>query len=200
MITAWTAENRERLAQAVVGVAGAGGLGSTCAIALARAGVGRLVLLDFDVIEASNLNRQAYRLDQVGQKKVCCLAENIHACAPDCQLTVLELRYEAGMAASLFAGCEVVVEAFDTPEYKAALIEDVQTNLPDTWIVAGSGIAGVGGNETLRTRRFGRLFVVGDGQTAADPGVPLLGPRVMAAACLQANQALALVMGDPDVQ
>ncbi|MFH1469616.1 MAG: sulfur carrier protein ThiS adenylyltransferase ThiF [Pseudomonadota bacterium] len=199
MITSWTDERRTLLANARVGIAGAGGLGSTCALALARAGVGGLVLVDFDVVERSNLNRQAYTLAQVGRPKLHALAENINACAPECRLRLLERRYEAGMAAELFAGCQVVVEAFDTPEAKVALLEDLLEHLPQVPVVAGSGIAGIGGNNALDTRRFGRLYVVGDGATAAGPGVPLLGPRVMAAACLQANQALALLLGDTDV-
>jgi len=198
LIDRWTDELRTRLARARIGIAGAGGLGSNCAMALARAGVGQLVLLDHDHVELSNLNRQAFTMDQVGQSKVRCLQQNILAAAPSCQLTIWERWYRSGMAGEIFTGCDVVVEAFDTPEAKTALLEDVLSNLPDAWLVAGSGIAGVGGNESLRTQRYGRLYVVGDGVTAAAEGVPLLGPRVIAAAALQANQALALVMGDQE--
>lgn len=199
MITTWTAEQRSRLAATRIGIAGAGGLGSTCALALARAGVGGLVLVDFDVVERSNLNRQAYTEAQVGRPKLECLAENISACAPACRMRLITRRHEPGAAAGFFAGCQVVVECFDDPEAKVALLEDLLEHLPEVWIVAGSGIAGIGGNEALRTRRLGRLYVVGDNATAAGPGVPLLGPRVMAAACLQANMALALALGDTDV-
>jgi sulfur carrier protein ThiS adenylyltransferase len=198
VISTWTDEHRTLLACARVGVAGVGGLGSTCAIALARAGVGALVLVDFDVVELPNLNRQAYTVAQVGRLKIEALAENIAACAPACRVRLHARRHEPGLAAELFSGCQVVVEAFDRPEAKVALLEDVLEHLPEVWIVAGSGIAGIGGNSSLATKRFGRLFVIGDQRTAAAPGVPLLGPRVMAAAALQANQALALLLGDTD--
>lgn len=196
MIDHWRAGDRERIAEARIGVAGCGGLGSNCALALARAGVGTLVILDHDRVEAPNLNRQAFTAAQVGQPKTTCLAANIAAAAPSCRVEAHDLWYAPGMAAALFQGCQVVVEAFDRPEAKAALVDDVLSHLPDAWVVCGSGIAGIGGNNALRTRRFGRLWVVGDGATAAAPEVPLLGPRVMAAAALQANAVLSILLED----
>lgn len=196
MIVDLSPEVVHTLASSRVGVAGSGGLGSNCALALARAGVGALTLMDMDEVETSNLNRQAFTHDQVGLRKVDALAANIAAAAPACRVRTHHLRYQEGMAAQLFGDCQVVVEAFDAPEAKVTLLEDVLSALPEVWLVAGSGIAGIGGNELIRTQRLGRLFVVGDGQTAAAPGVALLAPRVVAVAALQANQALACLLGD----
>ncbi len=196
MIVDLTPEVIRTLTSARVGVAGAGGLGSNCALALARAGVGALTLLDMDEVEASNLNRQAYTVDQVGLRKVDALAHNVAAAAPSCAVRTVHLRFQQGMASELFGDCQVVVEAFDAAEAKVALLEDVLGSLPEVWLVAGSGIAGIGGNQLLRTQQLGRLFVVGDGQTAAAPGVALLAPRVVAVAAMQANQALACLLGD----
>jgi len=197
MITHLDADHLERLSTGRVGIAGAGGLGSNCAMALARAGVGHLVVLDMDAVERSNLNRQAFTVDQVGRPKVEALRDNLHAAAPDCRVRAVHLRYRQGMAAELFGSCQVVVEAFDDPRAKADLIEDVLDNL-SVPIVAGSGLAGIGGNDALQTTRFGRLWVVGDGQTAVGPGVALLAPRVVAVAAMQANQALELLLDPPE--
>ena len=196
MITAWTEEHHARLATVRIGVAGAGGLGSNAVMCLARAGVRHLVVVDYDVVEASNLNRQAYTLDQVGRFKVDALAWNVAAAVADCTLETHCRRWAPGDAAALFARCAVVLEAFDQPEVKAALVEDVLAHLPEVLVVSVSGLAGIGGNDALRTVRHGRLYVVGDGRTAAAPGTPLLAPRVVAAAALQANMALALALGD----
>ncbi len=199
MITAWTEERRTRLAEVRLGVAGAGGLGSNAVMCLARAGVRHLVVVDHDVVEAANLDRQAFTLAQVGRPKVEALAENVAAVAPGCRLSTHRRRWAPGDAAALFAGCAGVLEAFDRPDVKAALVEDVLAHLPDAFVVCASGLAGIGGNDALRTERHGRLWVVGDGRTAAGPGVPLLAPRVVAVAALQANLALALALGDPEV-
>jgi len=199
VITAWTDAHVARLAAARLGVAGAGGIGSNAVMCLARSGVRHLVVIDPDVVEAPNLDRQAYTLAQVGRPKVEALAENVAAVAPSCRVETHRRLWAPGDSAALFAGCAVVLEAFDRPEAKAALVEDVLTHLPQAYVVCVSGLAGIGGNETLRTARHGRLYVVGDGVTAAAPGVPLLAPRVVAAAALQANMALALALGDPEV-
>ncbi|MBN1335603.1 MAG: sulfur carrier protein ThiS adenylyltransferase ThiF [Deltaproteobacteria bacterium] len=198
MITAWTQEHLARLAAVRIGVAGAGGLGSNAVMCLARAGVRHLVVVDPDVVEADNLNRQAYTRAQVGRFKVDALAENVASAAPGCGLVTHRIRWAPGEAARLFEGCAVVLEALDEAGAKAGLIEDVLTHLPEAAIVCVSGLAGIGGNNALRTTGHGRLFVVGDGHTAPGPDVPLLAPRVVAAAALQANMALALALGDTE--
>jgi sulfur carrier protein ThiS adenylyltransferase len=69
------AEVRKRLIEFRIGIAGCGGLGSNCAVALSRVGIGRLILVDFDVVELSNLNRQYYFRDQIGLLKTEALTE-----------------------------------------------------------------------------------------------------------------------------
>ncbi|HOI43193.1 MAG TPA: ThiF family adenylyltransferase, partial [Elusimicrobiales bacterium] len=80
------------LRPAVVGIAGAGGLGSNIALALARAGVGRLILADFDKVEPSNLNRQQYTVDQIGRRKVKALKDNLRAAAPFTAVTAHDIK------------------------------------------------------------------------------------------------------------
>jgi len=182
--------------RARVGIAGCGGLGSSVAIALARVGVGRLVLADFDVVEPSNLNRQQFFIDQIGQAKVDALASNIARINPFVAVERFPVRLTAANTVDVFRGCDAIAECFDAAEAKAELVTTVRTLLPDTPIVAASGIAGYGTARTIQSRRvLGKAFVVGDGESAAQPGRGLWAPRVLVAAGHQANIILRLLLG-----
>lgn len=186
-----------KLKKSCVGIAGCGGLGSTAAMALARVGVGRLVIADFDVVEPSNLNRQQYFVSQIGQPKVKALAENIRRANPFVKVEAHYQRVVAENVKSLFGRCQVIIEAFDRADQKEMLAEAVLSGLPHIPLILGNGMAGWGGNNLLRTRRLGNLYICGDEATEAGPGRGLMAPRVGVAACLQANQALEILLG-PD--
>lgn len=186
----------EKLKGTCVGIAGCGGLGSNCAMALARAGVGRLVIADFDVVSAANLDRQYYFLDQVGQKKVQALGDNLRRVNPDIAVEAHDLRLGPDEVRRIFKDCQVIVEAFDRADMKLMIIETASEHFPDKFIVAGSGLAGYGNNNDLRTRRLGSLFICGDETSEVTEDLPPLAPRVAAVAALQANQVLEIVMDD----
>lgn len=189
-----------KLRRSCVGIAGCGGLGSTAAMALARVGIGKLVIVDFDVVEPSNLNRQQYFVSQIGQPKVKALAENIRRANPFVKVETHYQRVVAENVKSLFGKCRVIIEAFDRADQKEMLAETVLTRMPQTPLIVGNGMAGWGGNNLIRTRRLGRLYICGDEATEAGPGRGLMAPRVGAAACLQANQALEILLGpDPSI-
>jgi sulfur carrier protein ThiS adenylyltransferase len=182
--------------QARVGVAGLGGLGSQVAIALARTGVGSLVLADFDVVEPSNLNRQQFFVDQIGLPKTAALSATLARINPYLSVHAHALRLTPNNIPSVFAGCRVLVEAFDAADQKAMLVETALTRLPETWVVAASGVAGSDSADAIRSHRLGpRLFVVGDLETAAEPGTGLMAPRVGVAAHAQANLVLRILLG-----
>lgn len=186
-----------RLKQAVVGIAGAGGLGSAIAVALARVGVGRLILADFDVVEPSNLNRQHYFIDQIGLLKVEALAANLARINPYISVESHALLLTSSNIPDVFASCSVVVEAFDRADQKAMLVDTVLEELPAATVVAASGLAGFGPNNTVSTRRITRrLYLVGDGASEACPGNGLMAPRVGIAAHHQANQVVRLILGE----
>ena len=185
---------RERLRNKTVGIAGCGGLGSNCAVALARSGIGRLVIVDFDVVSADNLNRQYYFLDQVGQKKVLALKDNIRRIDPQVEVTAVDRRLDPTSVSEVFRDCQVIVEAFDRAEMKKMLIETVLERMPGKFIVAGSGLAGYGNNNDLRTRRIGNLFICGDEKSETSEAAPPLAPRVGIVANLQANQAVEILL------
>lgn len=178
-----------------VGVAGAGGLGSNCAVALARSGIGSLRIADFDVVSEANLDRQYYFLDQVGRPKVEALRDVIARVDPAVRVETFDGRIDPDSAVAFFAGCAVLVEAFDDAGAKAMLIRTALDRLPDMPVVAASGLAGWGADEDLKVRRFGRLTVIGDEERGVSDALPPMAPRVGAVACMQANEVLALLLG-----
>ncbi len=182
---------------ATVGIAGLGGLGSAIAIALARIGVGRLILADFDVVEPSNLNRQQYFIADLGLPKTEAMTANLAKINPYVQVTSHTVRLTPDNVPAIFAEVDVLAEAFDTPDGKAMLVESFSSAYPDRPIVVATGLAGYGSSNTIVTRKVGKsLFVVGDMVTAAQPGTGLMAPRVGVAAHHQANAILQLLLGE----
>lgn len=193
------AENQQKLARARVGIAGLGGLGSAAACHLARLGVGELVLVDFDVVDVSNLHRQQYTCAQVGMKKTEALAETLRAINPFVELELHSVKVTAENASTLFAGCPIVCEAFDEPDQKALLVETLLVTRPDTTIVSGSGMAGMRSANTIRTRKaLERLYLCGDGCTDVAAEGSLASPRVGVCAGHQANMVLRLILGETE--
>ncbi len=186
-----------RIKGATVGIAGVGGLGSAIAVALARLGIGSLVVADFDLVEPSNLNRQQYFIDQIGLPKVAALQENLARINPYVAVSVFHGRLTRENIPNLFGNVNVMVEAFDRADQKALLVETFLGHRPDTPLVAASGLAGYGPANTVVTRRVARNFyLVGDGASAACPGEGLMAPRVGVAAHHQANAVLRLLLGE----
>jgi len=178
-----------------VGIAGAGGLGSNCAIALARCGIGTLVISDFDSVEESNLSRQYYFMDQTGLPKTEALKDNILRIRPDTTVLAFQEKIDRNNIPGIFSGCDVIVEAFDNAEMKEMLIEAVQELMPGTPLVVGSGLAGWGNNDTIRYRKIDdTLYVCGDELSEVSDEFPTLAPRVGMVANMQANVVLELLM------
>jgi sulfur carrier protein ThiS adenylyltransferase len=188
------------LKKSTVGIAGLGGLGSAVAVALARIGVGRLVLVDFDVVEPSNLNRQQYFVDQIGLLKTEALAANLSRINPYVKVETHALRLTNDNVAETFGEVDVLVEAFDLATSKAMIVESFSCAFPHKTIVVATGLAGHEPSNTVRTMRIGKsLVVVGDRITAAQPGTGLMAPRVGVAAHHQANAVLRILLGeDPE--
>lgn len=190
-----------KVERACIGIAGCGGLGSAVAVALARTGVGRLVLVDFDVVEPSNLNRQQFFVDQLGEPKVRALKANLERINPYIAVEAIDRRLTLENIPETFAACDVVAECFDNPAMKRDIVLAMRRALPDTPLVTVSGIAGTGPSNAIRTRRaFRNVWVVGDGESAAQPGRGLLAPRVGIAASHQANKVLRLILGEHDTE
>lgn len=176
--------------RAVVGIAGAGGLGSNVAMLLARAGIGKLIICDFDVVTLSNLGRQAFDLDQVGMPKVEAIAENIRKVNPFILLETHQLCLDSDKLRQIFHSVDVMIEAFDHAEAKTMLIECFSRYFPATPLICASGLAGYGRSEEIRIVQDGSLYVVGDQSSQISPGIAPISARVMIVAAMQANLAL----------
>ena len=188
-----TPEERAVLESARVGIAGAGGLGSNCAMHLVRAGVQHLTVVDFDVVNESNLNRQFFFRDQLGQKKVEALKENLLRIDPDADIRAVDMRLDASSVQDVFADCDIVVEAFDVVDAKVMLVSSFASS--GKKLVTASGLAGWGRSNEMRVRKMGNIVAVGDGETAVGDGAAPASPRVGIAAAMQANSVVAMLLG-----
>jgi len=182
------------LKESTVGIAGAGGLGSNAAMLLARAGIGRLIIADFDVVEPSDLNRQFYFLDQIGLPKVVALEQNLKKLNPYSIYEMHNVRVTPDNVKEIFSPADLLIEAFDRAEEKQMLIEQWLTHFPRKPIIAASGLAGYGGNNKLRQRKLGNLYICGDQATECDECTAPMAPRITVVAAMQANLAIELLV------
>ncbi len=184
----------KKISGSTVAVCGLGGLGSHIAMSLARSGIGHLVLIDFDRVDLSNLGRQQYKAAQIGKYKTEALAENIQEITPCTKLSLHTLRLTKQNTPALLNGANIVCEAFDRPEAKAMLTNAVLGSMPETFLVAASGMAGLGsGNEIKTQRPLDRFYLCGDGESDVEDGIGLVCPRVMLCAAHQAQTVLRIL-------
>lgn len=201
MVARHTPGVHEVMKNAAVGVAGLGGLGSNVAIALARMGVGTLILADFDIVEPSNLNRQQYFIEHLGSYKTVAMADILMKINPYLTVHAHRVTLDRENIPVIFQIAGVVIECFDRVDQKAMLIETVSETLPNAYVIGASGLAGHGGNNSIQTRQLSdRVYIVGDLVSAAVPGRGLMAPRVSIAAGQQANLAVSLLMDPQDVE
>ena len=189
-----TPEERAALESMRVGIAGAGGLGSNCAMHLVRSGVKHITIADFDVVNESNLNRQFFFRDQLGQKKVEALKANLLRIEPDADIRIVDTKLDASSTKELFADCAIVVEAFDVVEAKAMILAALAGS--GKKLVTASGLAGWGRSNAIRLRKMGSSVVaIGDGETSVGDGAAPVSPRVGIAAAMEANAVVSLLLG-----
>ncbi len=185
----------QKLKKAVIGIAGIGGLGSNAAVALARAGVGRLVIADYDKVELSNLNRQNYSLKDVGKFKTDALESIIKSISPFTIIEKHNARITGKNVFTVFAECAVVIEAFDTVKSKSMIVKAfADGRFYDKYLIAASGVAGYSSSNEIKTKRLSKnIYVCGDGRSDPLTSGSLMAPRIMITAGHQANTALMLI-------
>lgn len=188
-------EIKTKLAGKTVGIAGCGGLGSNCAAALARVGVGKLILADFDLVTENNLNRQFFFRDQIGMLKVTALKHNIERIDPTIKVYTFDIRLCQSDIIEVMGKCDVIVEAFDKVEMKHMIVDAVFNFLPSTYLVMGVGMAGWGDNNTIKTIYSDKLVVCGDQLNEISLENPPIAPRVSIVANMQANAVLEILLG-----
>ena len=194
------ADLQGKFSSATVAVCGLGGLGSNIAIALARAGVGKLILIDFDRVDITNLHRQQYKASQIGKYKTEALSENLLEIAPYIKIETITVRITEDNFAGLLEDADVVCEAFDDAEAKAMLVNGVLEQLPNTYLVAASGMAGMETPNTIGTRKITKHFYLcGDERSDVDETIGLVAPRVMLCAAHQAHTVLRILAGEFEV-
>ena len=190
---------QNKISAARVAVCGLGGLGSNIAIALARAGVGHLHLIDFDRVDLTNLNRQQYAVGQLGQYKTDALRETLSLISPYCDVTCDTIQVTEENLPDLLKAEDYICEAFDRAEAKAMLVSGVLEHFPEKYLVAASGLAGLGSANTIQTRRVSqRFYLCGDGTSDSSVGLGLVASRVLVCAAHEANMILRLIAGETE--
>ena len=191
---------QEKFSSATVAVCGLGGLGSNIAIALARAGIGKLILIDFDRVDITNLHRQQYKANQIGFYKADALAENLLEIAPYMELQTVTAKITEENFTDLLKDADIVCEAFDNAEAKAMLVNGVLDQLPKCYLVAASGMAGMNTPNTIKTRKImKRFYLCGDEVSDVADTIGLVAPRVMLCAAHQAHTVLRILAGEYEV-
>lgn len=192
-------ERQQRFGNATVAVCGLGGLGSNIAVSLARAGIGRLILVDFDKVDISNLHRQQYKASQVGVWKTDALSENLKEIAPYLMVITHTCRIDESNFRQILADADIICEAFDNAEAKAMLVNGVLECMPDKYLVSASGMAGFDSANAIRTRKISsRFYLCGDGVSDVADDIGLVSSRVMACAAHQAHMVLRILAGQYD--
>ena len=192
-------ELQQKFSSACVAICGLGGLGSNVAISLARAGVGKLILIDFDKVDISNLHRQQFAVSQLGMYKTDAMKQTLSEIAPYCKIvTHTEKITEDNL--SLIADCDIVCECFDNAECKSMLVNGVAEQYPDKYIISASGMSGLHTGNIIQTKKLGkRLYICGDEMSDVNSDGTLFAPRVMLCAAHQANTVLRILAGKFDV-
>jgi sulfur carrier protein ThiS adenylyltransferase len=187
---------QEKLKSRSAGIAGAGGIGSNCAAALVRAGIGHLIICDFDWVDKSNLNRQFFFIDQIGQVKVEALRTNLLRINPLLQIEIHQTKLDGVNIPTLFNNVDILFEAFDQADQKVMIVESALTTWPERPLIVGSGMAGFGFSNSIRLRTSGNLFICGDELSEIGPDMPPLAPRVGMVANMMANVGIDLLLNN----
>lgn len=193
-------ELQRKLSEASVAVCGLGGLGSNIAIALARAGVGKLHILDFDRVDISNLNRQQYFPEQLGEYKADALYDTLKRIAPYCDIRKECVKLDDENIADLLKSDDIICEAFDNAEQKAMLVNRVLEEMPEKYLVSGSGMAGIAPSNMIKTKRITkRFYLCGDGVSDVADGMGLVSTRVLICAAHEAHAVIRIIAGEYEI-
>ena len=194
------AEIHHRFSSATVAICGLGGLGSNIAIALARAGIGKLLLVDFDRVDITNLHRQQYKANQIGLCKTDALKKNLSEIAPYTEVETVTAKITEANFRDLLKDADIVCEAFDNAESKSMLVNGVLEQLPDCYLVAASGMAGMDTCNTIKTRKImKRFYLCGDEVSDVASTIGLVAPRVMLCAAHQAHTVLRILADEYEI-
>ena len=193
-------ERQNAFLNATVAICGLGGLGSNIATALTRAGIGKLILIDFDKVDITNLNRQQYKMSQLGRPKTECCLENLRDISPYTEIEIHTVKLTEENIPELLGAADIICEAFDKADQKAMLVNTVLETFPDKYMLSGTGMAGFGSANTIQSRKvFGKFYLCGDEKSDVNDGIGLVASRVMVCAAHEAHMVLRILSGELDV-
>ena len=193
-------EFQEKISSTTVAVCGLGGLGSNIAIALARAGIEKLILIDFDKVDITNLHRQQYKANQIGISKAEALKYNLKEINPYLEAQIHTVRLDENNAKDILSNADIICEAFDNAEAKANIVNFVLSEMPEKYIVAASGMAGLDSANLVKTRKVSkRFYLCGDEISDVKDGIGLVSSRVMLCAAHQAHTVLRIIANEFEV-
>ena len=193
-------EFQKKISSTTVAVCGLGGLGSNIAISLARAGIGKLILIDFDKVDITNLHRQQYKANQIGMCKTEALQNNLKEINPYLETKIHTICLDESNAKDVLADADIICEAFDNAEAKANIVNFVLSEMPDKYIVAASGMAGLDSANLIKTRKVSkRFYLCGDEVSDIKDGIGLVSTRVMLCAAHQAHTVLRIIANEYEV-
>lgn len=191
---------QEKISSTTVAVCGLGGLGSNIAVALARAGIGKLILTDFDKVDITNLHRQQYKVNQIGMNKTEALQENLKEINPYFETEIHTIKLDENNAKDILSDADIICEAFDSAEAKASIVNFVLSEMPEKYVVAASGMAGLDSANSIKTRKVSkRFFLCGDEVSDVRDGLGLVSTRVMLCAAHQAHMVLRIIANEFEV-
>ena len=193
-------ELQKKISSTTVAVCGLGGLGSNIATSLARAGIGKLILIDFDKVDITNLHRQQYKANQIGMCKTEALQNNLKEINPYLETKIHTICLDESNAKDVLADADIICEAFDNAEAKANIVNFVLSEMPDKYIVAASGMAGLDSANLIKTRKVSkRFYLCGDEVSDIKDGIGLVSTRVMLCAAHQAHAVLRIIAEEYEV-
>ena len=185
---------QEKILSTTVAICGLGGLGSNIAISLARAGIGKLILIDFDRVDITNLHRQGYKANQIGMRKTEALQDNLKEINPYLETEIYTIRLDESNARNILSGADIICEAFDNAEEKANIVNFVLSEMPEKYVVAASGMAGLDSANAIKTRKVSKHFYIcGDEKSDVKDGIGLIASRVSVCASHQAHVVLKII-------
>lgn len=193
-------EFQKKISSTTVAVCGLGCLGSNIAISLARAGIGKLILIDFDKVDITNLHRQQYKANQIGMCKTEALQNNLKEINPYLETKIHTICLDESNAKDVLADADIICEAFDNAEAKANIVNFVLSEMPNKYIVAASGMAGLDSANLIKTRKVSkRFYLCGDEVSDIKDGIGLVSTRVMLCAAHQAHTVLRIIAEEYEV-
>lgn len=190
---------QQTFSKSTIAVCGLGGLGSNIAVSLARAGIGSLILIDFDCVDISNLHRQQYKASQIGKPKTEALTKNLLEISPYLNISAHTVKITEENCMPLLFNADIICEAFDAAEEKAMLVNYILEHMPKKYLISASGMAGLGSANNIKTKKIGtHFYLCGDGVSDTANGMGLVSSRVMLCAAHQAHTALRILAGEFD--